>query len=401
MAQLTLAVIYGSRTCEHDVSVISALQCMDAAEKGGYRVVPVYISQEGLWYTGAPLRRIETYQGGFDAAAKGIQQVLLDVNANSGELLAWPPAKGGLFAARGKEVVAHIDVAMPVLHGLHGEDGTLQGLLELANIPYTSSGVLGSAVGMDKIAMKMLCRGVGLPVVPDVWFLREAWLRDPDAQLDRVEAAFPYPVFVKPANLGSSIGVSRAADRDTLREAIEVAASFDRRILVEAGLNAPIEVNCAVLGYGEAVRASVCEKPATGQEMLSYDDKYLHGGKGMASQQREIPAPIGEEKTAQAQRVSSEAFRALDCKGVVRVDLMIDGQTGALYINEINTIPGSLAFYLWTEEGMGYPALIEHMVECAFRAQAQKQHSVFAYRSTILANYQKAGGTKGTKETKI
>jgi D-alanine-D-alanine ligase len=398
MAQLTLAVIYGSRTCEHDVSVVSALQCMEAAERGGYRVVPVYIARDGKWYTGDTLRDVALYAH-FDPSAVGVQRVILDVNPGGG-LLARPHTGGkgrGLFAPKQEPVIAVIDVVVPVLHGLHGEDGTLQGLLELADIPYTSSGVLGSAVGMDKIAMKMLYQGAGIPVVPYTWFLREAWTRDAEAVLARIEGTLAYPVFVKPANLGSSIGVSRAADRDALREAIEVATAYDRRVLVEAAVERPAEVNCAVLGYGEEVRASVCEMPISTAELLTYQDKYLRGGKGMQSQARRVPAPIDEERTARAQELACAAFRALDCKGVARVDLLLT-EAGEMFVNEINTIPGSLAFYLWKEEGIDYPELLERMVEYAYRAHAEKKRNVFAYDSAILQSYQEGRrGSKGAK----
>ncbi len=400
MNKLTMAVFYGSRTCEHDVSIVSALQCMDAAEQGGYTVVPVYIARDGMWYTGAPLRDVKTYAK-FSPGAAGIQRVMLDISAGSGELVAWPPQKAGLFGGAGKSAIAHMDVAVPVMHGLNGEDGTLQGLLELADIPYTSSGVMGSAVGMDKIAMKTMFRGVGLPVVDDVWFLRDAWQREPEAVLDKVEGKLTYPVFVKPANLGSSIGISRATDRESLRKAIEVAVSFDRRILVEQGIDAPREVNCAVLGFGEDVTPSVCEMPVSTEEFLTYQDKYLRQAKGpskgMQSLARQVPAPIGDALTEQAQRLACDAFRALDCKGVARIDLMLD-KNEKLFINEINTIPGSLAFYLWQEMGMQYPALLEKMVELAFAAHAQKHQSVFAYDSTILQGYEKGiAAAKGAK----
>ncbi len=406
MAQLTMAVIFGSRTCEHDVSVVSALQCMDAAEQGGYRVVPVYISRDGGWFTGAPLREVALFQR-FDPATTGLKRCMIDVSTGSGNLIAWPPSdqkKAGLFGGKRDEepVIAHIDVAVPVMHGLHGEDGTVQGLLELADIPYTSCGVLGSAVGMDKIAMKLLLRGAGLPVVPDIWFLRDAWERDPEKILTRAEDAMAYPMFVKPANLGSSIGISRATDRDSLRSAIDVAVSFDRRVLVEAGVKDMEEVNCSVLGFGENVRASVCEMPVSTEEFLTYQDKYLRsakgGSKGMESLARRVPAPIGQEKTQEAQRLATEAFRLLDGKGVVRVDMMLAGD-GTLYINEINTIPGSLAFYLWTEGGVSYPALLEQMVEYAFQAYGAKHRNVFAFDSTILQGYQQGRqGTKGAKQ---
>ncbi|MCL2812426.1 MAG: D-alanine--D-alanine ligase [Clostridia bacterium] len=402
MAQLTMAVIYGSRSCEHDVSVVSALQFMDAAEKGGYKVVPVYIARDGKWYTGDALREVAVYRR-FDPATHNLRQTQFDISAGSRNLIPWPPAKRkGLFGGEENPVIAHIDVAAPLLHGLHGEDGTVQGLLELAGIPYTSSGVMGSAVGMDKIAMKLLFIGAGLPVLPYTWFLRDAWERDPEAVMAQVEKALAYPVFVKPANLGSSIGIGRAVDHESLGKAIEVAISFDRRVLVEAGVVNPKEVNCSVLGYGEEVRPSVCEMPVSTEEFLTYQDKYLRavktdGSKGMQSLARQVPAPIGEEMTERAQKLACDAFRTLDCKGVVRVDMLLD-EDGNLCINEINTIPGSLAFYLWVEEGMGYPQLIEGLVEYAFRAHAQKTRSVFAYDSTILQSYQQ--GTRAAKGVK-
>lgn len=406
MAQLTIAVIYGSRSCEHDVSVVSALQFMDAAEKGGYKVTPLYIARDGKWYTGDALRDVSVYQR-FDPAAHAVRCAQFDIAAGSGNLIAWPPPKRkGLFGGGENPLITHIDVAAPVLHGLHGEDGTVQGLLELADIPYTSAGVMGSAVGMDKIAMKLLFIGAGLPVLPHTWFLRDAWERDPEKVLAQCEEQLAYPVFVKPANLGSSIGIGRANDRASLQKAIEVAVSFDRRVLVEAGVVNPKEVNCSVLGYGEDVRASVCEMPVSTEEFLTYQDKYLRaskgegtggGSKGMQSLARRVPAPIGDEMTARAQKLACDAFRVLDCKGAVRVDMLIS-EDGSLYVNEINTIPGSLAFYLWAEEGLAYPALIERMVECAFQAHAQKTRNVFAYDSTILQSYQQGQrASKGAK----
>jgi D-alanine-D-alanine ligase len=226
-------------------------------------------------------------------------------------------------------------------------------------------------------------------VLPDTYFLRDAWEQDPEATLDAIEAALPYPIFIKPANLGSSIGIGKAADRAALREAVAVAASFDRRILAEKGLSKPQEVNCAVLGFGQDVTPSVCEMPVSTAELLSFQDKYLRGakgGKGMQALARRVPAPISAEQTREAQRLACAAFQALDCKGVARVDMLLD-EGGALCINEINTIPGSLAFYLWAEGGMPYPSLLERLVEYAFRAHAQKHQSVFAYDSTILQSY--------------
>ena len=246
MSKMNIAVFFGSRSCEHDVSIVSALQCMEATKAAGFEVTPVYISRDGLWYTGAPLENIETFRE-FNPMTKGITRVTLDVTANAGDLWAWPPQRAGLFA-KVPGPLCHIDCVIPVFHGWHGEDGTIQGLLEMANIPYASSGVLGSAIGMDKIAMKQILRGAGFPVLDFVWFTREQLKNDRKAVIERVEKEIKYPAFIKPAALGSSIGVSRAKNRDELERALDVAASYDRRILVEVGVARPVGINCPALG---------------------------------------------------------------------------------------------------------------------------------------------------------
>ena len=401
MSKLNIAVIFGSRSCEHDVSIISALQLIEAAKTAGFTVTPIYISREGLWYTGEALTNIETFRE-FNPMGKGITRVNLDVSANAGDLWAWPPQRAGLFA-KVPAPIAHIDVAIPVLHGLHGEDGTVQGLLEMANIPYASSGVLGSAVGMDKIAMKQMLRGAGYPVLDYVWLTRDQLKADREAIVERIEREIKYPAFVKPAALGSSIGVSKATNREELDKALDLAASYDRRILVEVGINNPVEINCAALGYGEDVRTSVCEMPvpSTGDKFLNFFEKYLRNvgtkgesSRGMKSLSRVVPAPIGEELTERIQRMTKEIFRLLDCRGTVRIDFILD-ENDVLYVNEPNTIPGSLAFYLWQECGVSFGKLVEIMVEDALRAHADKNTNVFAFDSTILQKV--AAGAKGSK----
>ncbi|MED9820513.1 MAG: D-alanine--D-alanine ligase family protein [Christensenellales bacterium] len=401
MSKLNVAVIFGSRSCEHDVSIISALQLIEAAKTAGFEVIPVYISREGLWYTGAALEQIETFRA-FNPMGKDVTRVNLDVSANAGDLWAWPPQRAGLFA-KVPAPIAHIDVAIPVLHGLHGEDGTVQGLLEMANIPYASSGVLGSAVGMDKIAMKQMLRGAGFPVLNFVWFTRDQLRADREGVMAMIEQEIKYPVFVKPAALGSSIGVSKAENREELEKAVDLAASYDRRILVEVGISNPVEINCAALGYGEEVRTSVCEMPvpSTGDKFLNFFEKYLRnaGAKGesscgMKNLARVVPAPIGEEATERIQGMTREIFKLLDCRGTVRIDFILD-ENDVLYVNEPNTIPGSMAFYLWKECGVSFPKLVEIMVEDALRAHADKNTNVYAYDSTILQKV--AAGTKGSK----
>ena len=401
MSKMNIAVFFGSRSCEHDVSIVSALQCIEATKAAGFNVTPVYISRDGLWYTGEPLENIETFRE-FNPMTKGITRVTLDVTANAGDLWAWPPQRAGLFA-KVPAPLCHIDCVIPVFHGWHGEDGTIQGLLEMANIPYASSGVLGSAIGMDKIAMKQILRGAGFPVLDFVWFTREQLKKERQAVIERVEKEIKYPAFIKPAALGSSIGVSRAKNREELERALDVAASYDRRILVEVGVVHPVEINCAAVGYGEDVRASVCEMPvpSSNDTFLDFWQKYLRNAstkgedsRGMKSLSRVVPAPIGEELTGRIQTMTCDIFKLLDCCGTVRVDFILD-QNDMLFVNEPNTIPGSLAFYLWKACGLDFPKLIEKMVEDALRAHADKNSSVFAYDSSILKKV--AAGTKGSK----
>ena len=401
MSKMNIAVFFCSRSCEHDVSIVSALQCIEATKAAGFNVTPVYISRDGLWYTGEPLENIETFRE-FNPMTKGITRVTLDVTANAGDLWAWPPQRAGLFA-KVPAPLCHIDCVIPVFHGWHGEDGTIQGLLEMANIPYASSGVLGSAIGMDKIAMKQILRGAGFPVLDFVWFTREQLKKERQAVIERVEKEIKYPAFIKPAALGSSIGVSRAKNREELERALDVAASYDRRILVEVGVVHPVEINCAAVGYGEDVRASVCEMPvpSSNDTFLDFWQKYLRNAstkgedsRGMKSLSRVVPAPIGDELTGRIQTMTCDIFKLLDCCGTVRVDFILD-QNDMLFVNEPNTIPGSLAFYLWKASGLDFPKLIEKMVEDALRAHADKNSSVFAYDSSILKKV--AAGTKGSK----
>lgn len=374
---MKLGVIFGSRSAEHDVSIVSGLQLLENADKGKYDAFPVYISRAGRWFVGEPLRRMGFYRN-FDPKAKGLTQVFLPPVPGAGGLYA-PPA--GL--ARAKTIP--LDCAVLALHGMNGEDGTVQGLLELADIPYTSAGVTGSGVGMDKIIMKAVFESMGLPVLPGRHYHRDAAERDMQTVMADAEQ-LGYPLFVKPANLGSSIGIGRARDRGSLEQAIRVAISYDRRILIEKGLEQPVEINCACLGGGDEAIPSLCEQPAGLDEFLTFEDKYTRGGssKGMKSLTRRVPAPIADELTARIQRMTVDIFRMLECKGVVRVDYMIDPATGTLYVNEINTIPGSFAYYLFQPMGISYPALIDKLVEGAFAAQAQQRRSSFAFASDIL-----------------
>lgn len=395
--KLNLAVIFGSRSVEHDVSIITAVQLMKNADAGKYRIVPLYISQEGVWYTGEKLLDVRFYTH-FDPSQ--VQKVWLEPTCGCRTL--WTVKKGVLGEKR--QALCDIDVVIPALHGMHGEDGTIQGLLELIDLPYSGPGVMGSALGMDKIAMRMAFLGAGIPSLPAVWFERSRFQADADGVCREAQEALGYPMFVKPANLGSSIGISRADDLPGLKEALDIAFHFDRRVIVEKGLPDNMEINCSAIGYGGEVRASLCEQPLTAKELLDFDDKYVHssGTKGMGGLSRLIPAPIPEETARRIQELTCQAYRLLDCRGVVRVDFIIDKTTDTLYLNEINTIPGSMAFYLWEPAGVPYPKLIDEMVECAQAAYADKRRNDHAFHSDILKNVQLDGakGTKGAKGAK-
>ena len=393
-----IGVIFGSRSCEREVSIISAIQLMRFADREKYDIIPIYIDEQGAWFTGEALKELTAFKP-FRPDAKGIRKVFPDLSSGSGALL-YLSRGNGLLAKDKIEIAARIDVYIVVMHGMNGEDGTLQGLLELANIPYTSTGVSGSAIGMDKIAMKLFFRGANLPVLPGEWYTRRAFAADAEKVIMDSAKKLGFPVFVKPANLGSSIGVSRADNEEELKNALELAFEYDRRVLVEKGLDKPIELNCSVLGYDDEIVASPIEMPLNHDEFLDFRDKYLqHGGsKGMASLSRVLPAPIEDDLKEKIQEMSRTIFRLMDCKGVVRIDYMYDRISEELYITEINTIPGSLAFYLWEKDGIPYRELIDRMISCAEKAHADKNKTNYAYSSDILKGA--SLGTKGSKGTK-
>ena len=393
-----IGVVFGSRSCEREVSIISAVQLMRHADPEKYEVIPVYIDENGTWYTGDKLKDINAYKP-FRPDQEGIVRVYPDLTSGSGALMKL--TKGtGLFSRDRTEIAARVDVYIIVMHGLNGEDGTLQGLMELINVPYTSTGVAGSALGMDKIMMKQFFQGAGLPVLPGLSFTRSSFSVDRETVLNKVEQELGFPVFVKPANLGSSIGVSRADDKESLSDSLELAFEYDRRVLVEKGLDKPIELNCSVMGYDDTVEASPIEMPLNNDEFLDFKDKYLASGgsKGMASLHRVLPAPIEDDLKNEIQEMSRNIFRMLDCKGVVRIDYMFDKHSEKLYITESNTIPGSLAFYLWENAGIPYSTLIDRMIVFAEKAHADKNQSNYAYSSDILKNV--SFGAKGAKGCK-
>ncbi len=388
---LVVAVIFGGRSVEHDVSIVTGHQIMNAFPAGSFQVLPVYIARDGHWYTGQPLAELKNFKDGGALDLDGVLPCLLSPDTRHHGLIVNPLA--GRFR---QSDVQRIDVVFPALHGSHGEDGSLQGLLELADIPYVGCATLGSALTNDKIMTKLVLRQAGIPVLADHWFTRDRWLEQPDEIIEAIRAEFDFPLFVKPATLGSSIGIGRADSPELLCASIDIAANFDRRILVEPAVTAGIEINCSVTGFGDDFQASTLEQPVSWDEFLSYEDKYLRGGEGMKSAERLIPAPISPELTRAIQQMSLDAFRAVDGRGIARIDFLVRPEQDELFLNEINTMPGSLAFYLWREDGISQSQLVDKLVQLALEARAVKRRNIYDYQ-TNLVEVASRRGVKGSK----
>mgnify|MGYP002532597352 CR=1 FL=1 len=390
-----VAVFFGGRSVEHEISVISALQAINAFDSEKYNIIPVYISKKGRWYTGDDLLNIRNFKD-MDALTGRLTEVFMRPEYGDYNLYS---ARTSAFSKRNK-VVAELHVVIPVLHGTNGEDGVFEGLLDTIGIPYAGCNTLSSANGMDKITMKMILRSEGLPVVDYVWFTDKQWYSDRDAMVAKVEEKLTYPVIVKPANLGSSVGISKAADRESLIAALDNAARFSQRLIVEHMIADLKEINCSVLGDADDHQSSVCEEPVRSGDFLSYEDKYMGGspskgapaGGGMQSSERRVPADLPQETSERIRHLAGETFRVLSCHGVSRIDVMIDGKDGGIYINEINTIPGSLSYYLWEASGISFPKLMDTLVQLALRRKRDIDRKTFTYDRNIFTL---TGGAKG------
>ena len=386
-----IAVIFGGRSVEHDVSIVTGHQIMNAFHGDDCLVVPVYIARDGRWFTGEPLSDLDNFKDDGVLDLDGVQPCLLSPDTRHHGLIINPLA--GRFR---QSDIQRVDVVFPALHGSHGEDGSLQGLLELADIPYVGCATLGSALTNDKIMTKMALRQAGIPILADYWFSRESWLEQSDKIVAAICSEFDFPLFVKPATLGSSIGIGRADTPETLRASIDIAANFDRRILVEPAVTQGIEVNCSVIGFGDDFRASTLEQPVSWDEFLSYEDKYLRGSEGMKSAERIIPAPLSPDLTRAIQQLSIAAFKAVDGRGIARIDFLARPDEDELYLNEINTMPGSLAFYLWREDGFSQTELVLRLVQLALDAHAVKRRNMYNYQTNLVAVASRRG-VKGSK----
>lgn len=388
-----IGVFFGGRSTEHEISVISASQAMHAIDRAKYDVTPIYITKQGHWYTGDALLDVKNYRN-IPELLKQCQEVYMrpvygDYNLYKGTKKMF-----------GSDVLTRLDVVIPVLHGSNVEDGIFEGVLQTIGIPYAGCDVLSSANGMDKITMKMILQANGVPVVDYVWFTDNEWSSKRDEVINRIETKLGYPVIVKPANLGSSVGIGSAHDRAQLIEKIDEAERYSMRMIVEHLVEDLQEINCSVLGDCDDYRMSVLEEPIKSGDFLTYDQKYLGGGKGskgMQSAQKRIPAELPEDETKRIQYLAGETFRVLSCHGVSRVDVIVDRATRKVYVNEINTIPGSLSFYLWEATGLSFDKLMDTLVQLALKRKRRQDMKTVSYDQNIFSL---GGGVKGAKGVK-
>ena len=365
--KLRVGLVFGGRSGEHEVSLASANSVITNLDQDKYEVVPIGITKEGSWLLGTePAKLI--------AAEQSVGQAE-ETSETRAVTLTGDPSLRRLIPLEGSELPGNngvLDVILPVLHGTYGEDGTLQGLLEMANVPYVGCGVLGAALGMDKEKMKIIFTAMGLPNADYLVYRRNEWERSPEPILDAIEHRLGYPCFVKPVNLGSSVGINKAHDRGELEHAMNVAAEYDRKIIVERGINCR-ELECAVLGNDEPI-ASVVGEVIAGNEFYDYNAKYLDN-----TSQVIIPADIPAETAAEVRRQAILAFTALDLSGLARVDFFLEKERGQVYINEVNTMPGftQISMYpkLWEASGMPYAELLDRLIELALERYQDKQRN--------------------------
>ena len=413
--QLTVGVAFGGVAPEHEVSVISALQAAAALDREQYRPVPIYIAKDGRWYTGEALLDLERYAELDEVLAEAVPVCVAPGQLGTLRLIEEPKESTLEHLRSGPPRRWAVDVMLLGFHGGAGEDGSVQGLCETFNVPYTGSGVFGSAIGMDKVRSKLLCRQHDIPTVDFVAFHESDWGYREEESLDRCEAKLGYPVIVKPVHQGSSIGITRADDRATLDAAIEEAFRYDAEVIVERAVTELREINCSILGDAHDATPSVLEEPVASEddEVLTFQDKYLRddeggdksGGaktrdasaEGMASLDRIVPAELSDARTERIQDLAVRIFQLFDCAGVARIDFMIDEATDELFFNEINTIPGSFSFYLWEPSGVPFDELVERMIDIARRRHREKNGRIRYYDVNLLSarSLQGLAGAKG------
>jgi len=389
--KLRVGLFFGGRSTEHEVSVISALQAYQNLNKEKYEVTPIYVSKSGDFYTNPKFLELKNFQD--------VDELLL---SSSKITLGIKDKQPGFYTQKMLPKFTQLDIAFPIFHGSFGEDGSIQGLFEMYKIPYVGLNVMGSAVAMDKVISKALLKELGFNVADYVLVKRESWNENQSKCLEIIKKKLKYPIFIKPATAGSSIGASKAVDEESLKFTIEVAFTYSEKVLAEECLENVIEINCSVLGYGLDVQASVCEMPVSSGELLSFDDKYRKGGKGskgagMASLSRVIPAPISEKLTKEIQEVTLKIFKAFDGCGVARIDYFVDQKNNKIWVNEVNSPPGSLSFYLWEPSGVKFSELLDKLIEYGLKRFEEQKKTQYVFNSGLLSEMAKSGTIGGRK----
>ena len=400
--KIKIGLFFGGNSTEHEVSIVSALQALEFFNKSKYDILPIYITKDNKFYISEHTGNISEYKN-IKSLIEKSEQVLLVKNGKKVDLVKYPTK---MF---GNKVYDYIDIAFPIVHGTNVEDGTLQGLFNMLDIPFVGCDVSSSAIGMDKYVMKCVLKENNIPVLDGIVFNKFSYTEDSNEVTINIKKKFDYPVIIKPINLGSSVGIKIAKDDDSLKDALDYAFTFSYKIVVEKAVTKIKEVNCSVLGDIESATASECEQPISSDEILSYKDKYLSSssskktpnvssktGGTMESLSRKLPADISDEMREKIRTMAVDTFKVLGCNGVARIDFIIDEEDDKVYVNEINTIPGSLSFYLWKAVGMDYTTLLEKMIQLSLKRKREQEDIVFSFETNIL-DVVSLGGAKGSK----
>lgn len=393
--KIKVGVIFGGETVEHEVSIISAVQAMNFIDKEKYEVIPIYISKDRVWYTGHMLEEMDVFKD-FETLKRYANKVVL-TKTDEGFVLQ---KTDGLF----RKTIQELDIVLPIVHGKGVEDGSLAGYLDMIGIPYVGSKILGSALGQDKVVMKQVMESSDIKTPKYTWFYDNEYLEDNKDILKKVKS-LGYPVIVKPANLGSSVGITVVKKEDKLDEAITEAIRYDNKIVIEEMIPNLKEVNCAVLGNYEYSEASAIAEMKTKNDFLTYEDKYIGSGKKgtkkvgnigkMSNSDIIIPAKLTKEIEEKVTSLALKTFRALNLSGVARIDFLIDEKNKEVYVNEPNTIPGSLSFYMWRAIGKDYPTLLDELITTAIKEYKDKNKKTTSFNSNILSNFNGSKGMKG------
>ena len=396
--KIKVGVFFGGKSVEHEVSIITAIQAIENIDKDKYEIVPIYISKENKMYCGKLIGDIKQYVN-LDNLINHSTQITLCQKNNKVILLK---CNKKFYE---KAIFDYIDIAFPIVHGTNVEDGTLQGYLKMFNIPYVGCDILSSACGMDKYVCKCLLKENNIPVIDCKCFTLKDYNENLTGIINEIEQNIPYPVIVKPVNLGSSVGISIAKTQEELYESISDAFSYSRKILIEKSIKNLREINCSVCGDYEFAEASECEEPIKTDEILSFNDKYISGGKtggnkSMNAGVSRLPANINKETKNKIQKLALETFKALGCSGVIRIDFILDKDTNSIYVNEVNTIPGCLSFHLWKATNLNYTELLDKLIDLALKREREDNNLTYSFDSNILSEYS-LNGLKGTKGIKM